>query len=247
MNARALGPVPATHAARPSAAAPATYPRRFQPARLRHDGLRRGWHCELTAGQRRAKRALDLAVCLLMAAPALVIVGLAVLAIRLESAGPALLAQPRVGRDGRPFRMWKLRTMVANAAALESSLQHLNELAWPDFKISRDPRITRVGAWLRRTSIDELPQLWNVLRGEMSMVGPRPTLFGLDTYELWQTERLAVAPGLTGLWQILARAQCDFPERLRLDLAYIRNWRLLLDVQILLATVGAVLAGRGAK
>lgn len=223
------------------------YPRWCTPARLRRRRMLRGWQCELTPAQRRLKRALDLALCLLLGPPAAVLVALAAAAVRLETPGTPFYCQPRVGEHGKNFRMWKLRTMVANAAALEKQLQHLNELPWPDFKITRDPRVTRVGRLLRRSSLDELPQIWNVWRGEMSWVGPRPTAFGLSDYQLWQTERLAAPPGITGLWQILERAQCDFDRRLRLDLAYVRTWRLGLDLAILAATVGAVLGGRGAK
>ncbi|MGH9395171.1 MAG: sugar transferase, partial [Terriglobales bacterium] len=207
----------------------------------------RGWRCELTRAKRRSKRALDLGLCLLLGPLAALLVALAAAAVRLESAGSPFFRQLRVGEHGRGFHMWKLRTMVAGAAAMEKDLQHLNELPWPDFKITRDPRITRVGRWLRRSSLDELPQIWNVWRGEMSFVGPRPTAFGLADYQLWHTERLAAPTGITGLWQILERAQCDFDRRLRLDVAYVRAWRLGLDLAILAATVGVVLSGRGAK
>lgn len=218
-----------------------------EPQRRRARRLRRGWRCGLGRTERRWKRGLDLGLCLLLGLPAALLVGIAAVAVWLESPGSPFFAQPRVGENGRPFRMWKLRTMVRDAEKLEAQLQHLNELPWPDFKISRDPRVTRVGRWLRRSSMDELPQIWNVVRGEMSWVGPRPTSFGLERYQLWQTERLALPPGITGLWQILERAQCDFDRRLRLDLAYIRTWGLGLDLAILAATVGAVLGGRGAK
>ncbi|MGH9481912.1 MAG: sugar transferase [Terriglobales bacterium] len=223
------------------------YPAWCRPARRRRRRQRQGWRCGLSRTQRRLKRGLDLALCLLLGLPAALVVGAAALAVRLESHGSPFFAQPRVGENGRRFRMWKLRTMVQGAERMEAQLRHLSELPWPDFKISRDPRITRVGRWLRRTSLDELPQLWNVLCGEMSWVGPRPTSFGLERYELWHTERLALPPGITGLWQILERAQCNFDRRLRLDLAYIRTWGLRLDVRILAATVGAVWSGRGAK
>ena len=226
---------------------PAAYPRWCRPEHLRRRRLRQGWRCEVTPGQRRLKRGLDLLLCLLLGPPAALLVALAAVAIRWETPGAALFAQERVGEHGRRFRMWKLRTMVANAPALEKQLQHLNELPWPDFKISRDPRVTRVGRLLRSTSLDELPQIWNVWRGEMSWVGPRPTNFGLSDYQLWHTERLATPPGITGLWQILERAQCDFDRRLRLDLAYVRAWRLGLDLAILAATVKAVLSRKGAK
>ncbi|MGH9466893.1 MAG: sugar transferase [Terriglobales bacterium] len=241
-------PLAAPLAASPApASVPLPCPPWCRPLRLRQTGLRRGWHCQLGPAQRRLKRALDLILCLLAALPAGLLVGLAALAVRWESPGPALFSQERIGAHGRYFRIWKLRTMVTDAEAMEAKLSHLNELPWPDFKITNDPRITGVGRLLRRTSLDELPQIWNVWRGEMSWVGPRPTAFGLDRYLLWHTERLALPPGITGLWQIVARAQCDFDQRLRLDLAYVRNWRLALDLAILVATVGAVVHGRGAK
>ncbi|MGH9486439.1 MAG: sugar transferase [Terriglobales bacterium] len=228
-------------------AAPLSGPAWCRPMRLRRAHLRRGWRCQLGSAQRRRKRAFDLLLCLLLGPLAAVLVALAAAAIRCESQGPVLIAQWRTGAHGRRFRMWKLRTMVANAAEMKTDLAHLNELPWPDFKISSDPRVTRIGRWLRRTSLDELPQVWNVWREEMSWVGPRPTTFGLDRYQLWQTERLVTPPGITGLWQIAARAQCDFDQRLRLDLAYVRAWRLRLDVKILAATVVAIGMGRGAK
>jgi lipopolysaccharide/colanic/teichoic acid biosynthesis glycosyltransferase len=143
--------------------------------------------------------------------------------------------------------MFKVRTMVHNAAELKEKYAHLNELSWPDFKITNDPRVTRVGRFLRKTSLDELPQVFNVLLGDMSLVGPRPTSFAADTYSLWHTARLEVKPGLTGLWQISGRYQLDFDERLRLDIAYIRHRCLALDLYILFRTVGAVFSGRGAS
>jgi lipopolysaccharide/colanic/teichoic acid biosynthesis glycosyltransferase len=195
----------------------------------------------------RWKRSFDLLVCL-VAAPLLLPLLLAImLLIKLESPGaPALFAQERTGKHGRRFRIFKFRTMVPNAEELKHQLAHLNELQWPDFKITNDPRITRVGRVLRRTSLDELPQILNVIRGEMSLVGPRPTSFAASTYQLWQTERLDVTPGLTGLWQIYGRAQTEFSERLRLDIAYIERRCLALDLELLIRTVTAVLKGRGA-
>ena len=136
--------------------------------------------------------------------------------------------------------------MVPNAEELKKELAHLNELKWPDFKITNDPRITRVGRILRKTSLDELPQLINVLRGEMSLVGPRPTSFAANTYTLWQTERLDVIPGLTGLWQVYGRGESEFDERLRLDIAYIKHRCFMVDIEILIRTVSSVVAGRGA-
>lgn len=225
----------------------ANCPRRLRPDHIRERATLQPMRCGLTRTQRGIKRVLDLGLCLMAGLPALAVVGLCALAVRLESPGPALFCQMRTGRDGKLFRMWKLRTMVSNAEQLKTQLAHLNELPWPDFKITNDPRITRVGAFLRRTSLDELPQLWNVLRGEMSWIGPRPTDFGPERYQLWHTERLDVVPGLTGLWQVLARAQCSFDERLRLDLAYVRGWSLRLDLAILWRTVAVVVTGKGAK
>ena len=169
------------------------------------------------------------------------------LLIQLEEPGSNILfVQHRTGKGGRRFRMYKFRTMVVDAEALKHELMHLNELQWPDFKITKDPRITRMGRFLRKTSLDELPQLLNVLRGDMSLVGPRPTSFSSDTYRLWHTERLDVIPGVTGLWQLLGRGSTEFDERLRLDIAYIERQSLWLDLDILARTVTSVLQQRGA-
>jgi lipopolysaccharide/colanic/teichoic acid biosynthesis glycosyltransferase len=142
--------------------------------------------------------------------------------------------------------MWKFRTMVANAEELKAELAHLNILPPPDFKIPNDPRITRVGRFLRATSLDELPQLFNVLRGDMSIVGPRPTSFPASSYELWHTQRLDVAPGMTGLWQLEGRNATTFDERLRLDVKYIRQMSLSQDLRLMVRTVGAVVRRDGA-
>jgi len=141
--------------------------------------------------------------------------------------------------------MLKFRTMVRNAAELKAQLAHLNVLPPPDFKIPHDPRITRVGKFLRQTSLDELPQLLNVLRGDMSLVGPRPTSFAPTTYELWHTHRLEVTPGITGLWQVKGRNTTTFDERLRLDIEYIEHRSFALDLKILLQTVPSVLRRTG--
>lgn len=196
---------------------------------------------------RRVKRLLDLAVSLLCLPVALPIVAVCMLAIRLDTPGPAFFRQRRTCRGGRTFTMFKLRTMVENAEELKVQYWHLNELSYPDFKMADDPRSTRVGRFLRRTSLDELPQLINVLLGQMSLVGPRPTSFGADTYRLWHTARLEVDPGLSGLWQVSGRNELDFDERLRLDIAYLRNRCLWLDVQILFRTIGSVITARGAN
>jgi len=191
------------------------------------------------------KRAMDVTACVLMAplvAPLLV--GCAI-AVRLDSPGPVLFRQKRTGRHGRRFQMYKFRTMVRNAEELKAELAHLNILPPPDFKIPNDPRITKVGRFLRKTSLDELPQFLNVLRGDMTLVGPRPTSFSSRTYSTWHTERLEVPPGITGLWQVRGRNNTTFDERLRLDIDYIRNMSLWLDVKILLETVSSVVRRSG--
>ena len=193
------------------------------------------------------KRAMDIALSLLALPVVLPVLVLAVLAIKLDSPGPAWFFQKRTGFGGRRFRMLKLRTMVQNAEELKVKYAHLNELKPPDFKITNDPRITRVGRLLRKTSLDELPQIFNVLIGDMSLVGPRPTSFSPSTYSLWHTARLEMTPGLTGLWQVSGRAELQFDERLRLDIAYLRNRCLWLDIQIVFRTFGAVLGGKGAS
>ena len=193
------------------------------------------------------KRIMDLALVILSLALTLPVMGLCALMLKLESPhDPVFFVQLRTGKGGRPFRMFKFRSMVTNAEELKKELAHLNELQWPDFKITNDPRITRVGRVLRKTSLDELPQLFNILRGEMSLVGPRPTSFSPGTYRLWHTERLDVPPGLTGVWQITSRGSSEFDERLRLDIAYIERRCLSLDIQIIIRTVTAVLEQRGA-
>jgi lipopolysaccharide/colanic/teichoic acid biosynthesis glycosyltransferase len=193
------------------------------------------------------KRAFDLAVCVLLLPVVVPLLFLCALAVFVGSpTGPILIAQTRTGRDGRPFRMFKFRTMVPNAEALKPTLAHLNERPWPDFKITNDPRITRVGRILRQTSLDELPQLVNVVKGDMSLVGPRPTSFAPSTYSLWHTYRLEVTPGITGLWQVKGRNETDFNERLRLDIEYIGRRSFALDLKIILQTVPAVLRRSGA-
>jgi len=191
------------------------------------------------------KRVFDVLFCIVIAIPVALVAGLCALAIRLESPGPVLYSQLRIGKDGRPFRMWKFRTMVENAEELKASLAHLNVLPPPDFKIPDDPRVTRVGRFLRKTSLDELPQFVNVLKGEMSIVGPRPAEDGMDTYLLWYGERLEVPPGITGIWQLEGRASTSFDARLRYDIEYIRSMSLWLDIKLILRTVGVVFHGTG--
>jgi exopolysaccharide biosynthesis polyprenyl glycosylphosphotransferase len=195
------------------------------------------------------KRVMDLALCALGMVVILPLFGLIAAAIRLDSPGPVFFRQRRAGVGGRPFWMYKFRTMVVDADAMKGRLQHLNESGDPRlFKIRSDPRITRVGQFLRRTSLDELPQLLNVVRGEMSLVGPRPFFpEDLESYEEHHFERLHVLPGITGLWQVSGRSDIpDFDEVVRLDVSYIREWSLLQDIKILLQTLPAALRRGGA-
>lgn len=202
----------------------------------------------LRAGSQVAKRALDLALTLLIAPVALLIAAIVALAIRLDSPGPILFAQDRVGVNGRLFRVYKFRSMVDNAEDLWADLirQTGDDPRHP--KLTGDPRITRVGRWIRRFSIDELPQVWNIVRGEMSWVGPRPAVpQEVELYEPWHLQRLRVTPGLTGLWQVSGRSQVPFEEMCLLDIYYIDNWSLGLDLQIILRTVPLVLLAHGAS
>jgi lipopolysaccharide/colanic/teichoic acid biosynthesis glycosyltransferase len=194
-----------------------------------------------------AKRAFDLTLVLITAPLWVPLLALCAAAVKIhDRSAPVMYRQQRAGQGGRPFTMHKFRTMVPDAEELKESLWHLNELEWPDFKITNDPRITRPGRILRKLSLDELPQLYDVLRGHMSLVGPRPTGAKAEDYALWQTERLDVKPGVTGLWQLYGRATVLFDDRSRLDIAYVQRRCMWLDLQILVRTVPAVLAQRGA-
>jgi lipopolysaccharide/colanic/teichoic acid biosynthesis glycosyltransferase len=169
------------------------------------------------------------------------------LAIRLESKGPVFFRQQRVGRGGRLFTFYKFRSMYADAETRRAELEAQNEQKGPIFKMRRDPRITRIGRWIRRASIDELPQLWNVLRGDFSLVGPRPpTPDEVCNYEPWQRRRLSVPGGLTCLWQVSGRSEVGFEEWMRLDMRYVRRHGLVEDLVLLARTLPAVLSGRGA-
>ncbi|MHC4664098.1 MAG: sugar transferase [Planctomycetota bacterium] len=169
------------------------------------------------------------------------------LAIKLTSKGPVFFRQTRSGKNGRTFTLCKFRTMVANAESLQKSVAHLNETSGPVFKIKKDPRVTRVGRLLRKFSLDELPQLWNVLIGDMSLVGPRPPIPAeVEKYERWQRRRLSMKPGITCLWQVRGRSRLGFEDWMKLDMEYIDNWSLTLDFKILLLTLPAVLFARGA-
>ncbi len=194
------------------------------------------------------RRVLDIAVSAALLVPASIVIVLAAVAIKLTSPGPVLFRQQRSGLHGRLFTMYKLRSMIDDAEQRRVELEAINEMDGPVFKSSRDPRITKVGRILRRFSIDEFPQLYNVLRGQMSLVGPRPPLPGeVERYERWQRRRLSMKPGITCLWQISGRNQVGFDEWMRLDLNYIDNWSLLLDLKILLRTIPVVLLGKGAR
>ena len=194
-----------------------------------------------------AKRFLDVMISIVTLPFILILLGVLFIIIKLDSSGPVFYSQSRTGKDGRRFKMYKLRTMVQNAEELKEKYIHLNELSYPDFKIKNDPRITQIGQFLRKTSLDELPQVFNVLRGDMSLVGPRPTSFTADTYTLWHTARLKTMPGMTGLWQVSGRNELDFDDRLRLDIAYERNQTLWLDIRIILRTILCIFNSRGAN
>ena len=199
------------------------------------------------SGRLRIKRCIDLSVAL--AALALLAPLLAIIAvlIRVDSRGPSLFRQTRVGRHGRRFEMLKFRTMEHGAAddlhrAFVLPLVRGIDAPRAIHKLTRDPRITRVGRWLRRTSLDELPQLFNVVRGEMSLVGPRPaTTYEYDAYDAWQLERLDVPQGITGLWQVSGRSRLSYRRMHELDIEYVRTWSLRLDAEILIRTARAVL------
>ena len=202
---------------------------------------------EFTGFRRVFKDVLDRTLAgliLLLASPVLLLVAVAVKA---TDRGPVLFGQERIGQNGKAFRIWKFRSMRVGADAVVEDLAAQNEKDAVLFKIRRDPRVTPVGRWLRRFSIDEVPQLWNVVKGDMSLVGPRPPLprevakYGYDT-----RRRLLVKPGLTGLWQVSGRSDLSWEESVRLDLHYVENWSVAMDAMILWKTVGAVLRGRGA-
>jgi exopolysaccharide biosynthesis polyprenyl glycosylphosphotransferase len=195
-----------------------------------------------------AKRTFDLIGAgglLILTAPIQLVVALAV---KLDSKGPVLFRQIRVGRDSEPFSVLKIHTMVVDAEARLADLRELNEADGPLFKMSNDPRITRVGRFLRVTSLDELPQLWNVVRGDMSLVGPRPALpHETEEWDSLLTQRLRVKPGITGMWQVSGRSDTTFEDYTRLDLYYVDNWSLATDLAILAKTIPVVLLRKGAK
>ncbi|MFN7931357.1 MAG: sugar transferase [Blastocatellia bacterium] len=219
-----------------------------QPARLQginfislHSAPTFGWRTE-------AKRLFDLVAALALLLLCLPLFALVALVIKWEDGGPVFFIQERMGYNKRRFQLFKFRTMVVNAEARMKEIEHLNEKEGPIFKIKNDPRITRVGGLLRKTSIDELPQLINVVLGDMSLVGPRPLSMrdALGLNAAWQKRRFSVKPGITCLWQVSGRSNLSFKEWMLLDLEYIDRWSLGLDFRILLRTIPAVLTGKGA-
>lgn len=199
-----------------------------------------GWNLAL-------KRAMDVvfaSLCLILLSPLMLVIAAL---IKLDSPGPAVFKQTRIGRGGRPFTVFKFRSMHEGAELEKESLTDLNEAVGPFFKIKDDPRLTKLGQLLRRSSLDELPQLYNVLRGEMSLIGPRPALPSeVERYQEWHKKRLQTWPGITGLWQVSGRSKLTFDEMALLDIYYVENWSLLLDLQIALKTIPAWVLGTGA-
>jgi len=201
----------------------------------------------LPRSSRIVKRGLDLLIAsavMIVVAP---LIGVLAVAIKLDSRGPVLFGQERVGRGGRRFRLFKLRTMTVDAEQRRADL--IPDSSDPDWlKLDHDPRVTRVGRWLRRTSLDELPQLWNVVRGEMSLVGPRPLIPAEDEHvQPWARGRLDLTPGITGYWQVLGRTRIPFEEMVKLDYLYVMNWSLWEDMRLMLRTLPVVIWGRGAN
>lgn len=206
--------------------------------------LSTAWGSPLRLAVKRSIDAFGSAFLLLLLSPVFLMLAIAV---RISSSGPIFYRWKVVGQFGRPFVGYKFRSMVANAEALRSQLTDRNEMRGPVFKMSNDPRVTRIGAWMRRYSLDELPQLYSVLKGDMSLVGPRPPLVTeYAEFTEFQRQKLAVKPGITCLWQVGGRNHVsDFDEWVRLDLEYIRNWSLYLDFKILLRTVKEVFGASG--
>lgn len=229
--------------------------RRYTPPRsesvqetpMAGDHFAPGEIASLPRNYRIAKRTMDVVLCtagLLLLLPFFAAVAVA---IKLDSRGPVFFRQVRVGRAHRPFYCLKFRSMTADAEKRRDDIAHLNEVDGPVFKIRNDPRVTRVGAWIRKISIDELPQLVNVLKGEMSLVGPRPPIPAeVEKYEDWMHRRLSVTPGITCVWQISGRSNISFEQWMRMDLDYVDTCSIRKDISILLRTIPAVLFGRGA-
>jgi lipopolysaccharide/colanic/teichoic acid biosynthesis glycosyltransferase len=215
-----------------------------QPSPLQQLILSPAWDSPVRLAAKRGIDAAGSALLLLLLSPVFLVLAIAVGS---TSPGPIFYRWKVVGQSGRPFVSYKFRSMVANADALRSQLAALNEMRGPAFKMTGDPRVTKVGHWMRRYSLDELPQLYSVLRGDMSLVGPRPPLVTeYADFTDFQKQKLAVKPGITCLWQVGGRNRVsDFDEWVRLDLEYIRNWSLYLDMKILLRTAKEVLGASG--
>jgi exopolysaccharide biosynthesis polyprenyl glycosylphosphotransferase len=197
--------------------------------------------------QRLIKRAFDILVTLLLMPIVLPVMGLVALAIRLDSPGPILFHQDRIGENGQALKMHKFRTMVNNAEELRHLVAGKDENGQPIHKAADDPRVTRLGHWLRQLSLDELPQFFNILKGEMSLVGPRPEMpYMVEKYAPWQRKRFAVPPGLTGWWQVHGRSDKPMHLHTEEDLYYIQNYSPWLDILIMVKTIGAVITRRGA-
>jgi len=193
------------------------------------------------------RRAVDIAAVVVVSPFAIPFVALIAALVKLDTPGPIFFRDLRFGYGGLPIRVVKFRTMVRDAEELKPSLQPLSILPWPDFKIPNDPRITRVGHWLRRTSLDELPQLWNILRGDLTLIGPRPSRIPIERYELWQTERLEARPGIFGKWQFEGRARVNFDDRCRMDIRQVRERSVRRQLGFAYRTLTAVLQGKGAS
>ena len=199
-----------------------------------------------TPAYRFGKRAIDIAVsigALIAMAPLMLTIALLIYAENRKA--PVFFRQRRTGYGGRTFALLKFRTMVRDADALKESLRSQSLVAWPDFRLENDPRVTRVGRFLRRTSLDELPQFINVLLGQMTLVGPRPTSFAATTYDLWQTARLDFRPGITGPWQVWGRNSMEFDDRCRLEISFFRRPSLLRELWLVVGTVRSVVRRTG--
>ena len=193
-----------------------------------------------------AKRMIDVSLAAAFIVLLLPLLAVIAAAVKLSSPGPVLFRQERIGRRNRPFELFKFRTMIDGADAMKESLAHLNEAQAPMFKVSRDPRVTPLGRLLRATSLDELPQLWNVLRGDMSLVGPRPLVLGENEHLIgWHRARLELTPGLTGPWQVLGRTAIPFDEMVKLDYHYVADWSLWNDLKLMVRTVPVVFGRKG--
>lgn len=200
-----------------------------------------------TSVQRFFKRILDILgaiIALVLLSPVFLVLAAMV---RIDSQGPVFFSQTRVGKNGRLFRFHKFRSMIPNAEALKPTLMNQNEVDGPAFKMKDDPRVTRFGKFIRKSSLDELPQLWNVLRGDMSLVGPRPALPSeVKEWESWQYQRLSVDQGCTCIWQVSGRSDTNFQQWMRMDLDYVQNWSIGLDIALIFRTILVMLTGRGA-